>query len=326
MYLLVELCQHPGFLRALYFVLLCMDIIFIVVPIGLIIILLIDFSKAMIAGASDEAKKSTKLVGKRIISAMILFAIPWIVDVFTSSMGQMGFTTDFTNCINNARSGDFDYYEKKYKDYKDALNDARLADIASSSAVSKKTSNFYSTDSVKNSGSVINSGGMSIPVYYQGDYSDVSLANGSEKTVACCGCGFTSCAMIVSYLTDKKITPREFVDDWSRAYYVYGSGMSFGLPQAAASHYNLGTVEQTTDFDKAYQALKDGHPVMSSQGEGLFTSNAHLIVLRGVDRNGNILVNDPNKYNAVDKGYNNRSFTKSEINSSNTQYFIWPKK
>ena len=54
--------------------------------------------------------------------------------------------------------------------------------------------------------------------------------------------------------------------------------------------------------------------------------NALALKYFGVDSNGKILVNDPNKNNAVNKNYNNRAFEKSEISASGTQYFIWPKK
>lgn len=168
------------------------------------------------------------------------------------------------------------------------------------------------------------SGGLKIPIYYQGDYADVMLD--SEHSIETSGCGFTSTAMIVSYLTGKKITPRELVNDWSRKYYIPDTGMDWGLPQAAADHYNLGNVEQTTDSSKMLKALKEGHPVMCSQGPGLFTGSGHLIVLRGVTNDGKILVNDPNSYNAKTNGYNTREFTLSEIKAALLNYWIWPKK
>ena len=179
---------------------------------------------------------------------------------------------------------------------------------------------------------IYNDGGIPLPMYYQQDYPDVMLAsavpskNWEAKYVAKSGCGFTSSSMIVSYLLDKKITPREFVDDWSRKYYVRGKGMSHDLPAAAAKHYGLGEVKKVYNINEAVEALRNGHPVMSSQGPGLFTKQGHLIVLRGVTSDGKILVNDPNKNNAINKGYNNRAFTVDEIKKSGGTYFIWPKK
>jgi len=52
--------------------------------------------------------------------------------------------------------------------------------------------------------------------------------------------------------------------------------------QAAANHFGCGSVTQTSDANQVVQALSEGHPVISSQRAGLFTSGGHFIVLRGV--------------------------------------------
>lgn len=110
MYILLDACQHPGILRIIYFGSLLLDIVFTLVPIGLIVILMIDFSKAVIGG-DEKAVKSTKIVGKRIIYAMIVFCIPWIVEVFMSLMDSVGFSVNYQECLSNAKSGDFSYFD-----------------------------------------------------------------------------------------------------------------------------------------------------------------------------------------------------------------------
>lgn len=110
MYILLDACQHPGILRIIYFGSLLLDIVFTLVPIGLIVILMIDFSKAVIGG-DEKAVKSTKIVGKRIIYAMIVFCIPWIVEVFMSLMDSVGFSVNYQECLTNAKSGDFSYFD-----------------------------------------------------------------------------------------------------------------------------------------------------------------------------------------------------------------------
>lgn len=114
MYFLVEICQNPGVLRVLYFVFLLIDILFIVVPISLIIMLLVDFFKATIS-SDDTAKKSAKMAGKRIISAVLVFCVPWIVNVIMGLLNSAGFQTGYLVCSENARSGNFAYYDQLLK-------------------------------------------------------------------------------------------------------------------------------------------------------------------------------------------------------------------
>lgn len=111
MYILLEACQHPGILRILYFGKLLLDIVFTVVPIGLIVMLMIDFSKAVI-NSGDKTVKATKIVVKRIIYAMVVFCIPWIVSVFMSLLSSAGLGVDYQYCIDNIQSGDFTYFDQ----------------------------------------------------------------------------------------------------------------------------------------------------------------------------------------------------------------------
>ena len=57
MYFLLTTCQNPDVLRIIYFVKLLIDVVFVVIPIGLIVLLMVDFAKMVIAGREDEQKK-----------------------------------------------------------------------------------------------------------------------------------------------------------------------------------------------------------------------------------------------------------------------------
>ena len=54
MYILLDACKHPTFLRVLYFGYLFWEILAVVIPIGLIIMLMIDFTKAVVINKEDE--------------------------------------------------------------------------------------------------------------------------------------------------------------------------------------------------------------------------------------------------------------------------------
>lgn len=164
--------------------------------------------------------------------------------------------------------------------------------------------------------------GMQIPHYLQTDYGNIPYGGGS---IASSGCGPTSFAMIASYLTGTQITPVDAVSWCGNSYYMPGVGTYWSYFQAAASHFNCGSVRQTNDPNEVLHALSSGHPVISSQRAGLFTSGGHFIVLRGVTASGKVLVNDPN--DSTSKNYINREFNMmSEIHVTANAYWIFDSK
>ena len=53
----------------------------IVIVVALIIYLILDLGKAVMAGKEDEIKTAQKLAIKRVIYAVAVFLVPWIVSV-----------------------------------------------------------------------------------------------------------------------------------------------------------------------------------------------------------------------------------------------------
>lgn len=150
-------------------------------------------------------------------------------------------------------------------------------------------------------------GGMSIPLYLQYDnkWGSVSFGGG---TIASSGCGATSMAMVVTYLTGKQVTPDMVVSKIGNRYYRPGEGQSWSMPGGVASIYGIKLVEQcTANAEKILQYLKKGYPVVvSTTGYGTtqeFTKHGHYIVLRGLDENGKVLVNDPNDNTSTKQHY-----------------------
>ncbi len=175
---------------------------------------------------------------------------------------------------------------------------------------------------ITNSGGSYPANGMQIPHYLQTDYGNILYGGGS---IASSGCGPTSFAMIASYLTDTTITPADAVAWCGNSYYMPGVGTYWSYFQAAANHFGCGSVTQTSDANQVLQALSEGHPVISSQRAGLFTSGGHFIVLRGVTADSKVLVNDPNDNSS--KNYINREFDMmSEVHATSNAYWIFDKK
>ena len=175
---------------------------------------------------------------------------------------------------------------------------------------------------ITNSGGSYPANGMQIPHYLQTDYGNIPYGGGS---IASSGCGPTSFAMIASYLTDTTITPADTVAWCGNSYYMPGVGTYWSYFQAAANHFGCGSVTQTSDANQVLQALSEGHPVISSQRAGLFTSGGHFIVLRGVTADSKVLVNDPNDNSS--KNYINREFDMmSEVHATSNAYWIFDKK
>lgn len=168
-------------------------------------------------------------------------------------------------------------------------------------------------------------GGLAIPLYLQTDPAWGSLAypysSGRSSTIAASACGPTCFAMVASYLTSSTITPPEAL--LGGRYHVSG-GTSWSYFAAAADAFGAGSVMQTGSWSHARAALLAGHPVICSQGPGIFTSNGHFIVLRGVTDEGRILVNDPNDSQA--KSYAAREFEVWQVTSSARQYWIFEKR
>lgn len=175
---------------------------------------------------------------------------------------------------------------------------------------------------ITSTGGTYPANGMQIPHYLQTDYGSIPYGGDS---IASSGCGPTSFAMVASYLTGTTITPVDAVAWCGDSYYMPGVGTYWSYFAAAAAHFGCGTVTQTNDVNTVLKALSEGHPVISSQSAGLFTSAGHFIVLRGVTADGKVLVNDPN--DSATKNFINREFDMmSEVHATASAYWIFDKK
>lgn len=101
---IVDACTNPDILRVIYFAKLILDIVKIVIPIGLIIMGMIDFSKSVVTSDDGVQKKNMQLFIKRVIYAILVFAVPWIVETLIVTLGNLTEGVNFTDCLENADS------------------------------------------------------------------------------------------------------------------------------------------------------------------------------------------------------------------------------
>lgn len=116
-----HVCENPEILKVIQFFLIIFDAVKIIVPIALIVIGTIDFSKSVTTSDETVQKKSIQLLGKRILYAILIFAVPWIVEVIIESLGNLTKDVNFTDCLTNANKNKIQELQDKY-DSKDSSN------------------------------------------------------------------------------------------------------------------------------------------------------------------------------------------------------------
>ena len=102
---------RDAILTMIYYFKLVLRILQIAVPIGLILFGTIDMAKAVIAGDEKKMKEAQKPFIKRIVSAIIVFLIPYIVSVVVGLVTSNG---DYKGCWDAAeKAQSFDVMSTK---------------------------------------------------------------------------------------------------------------------------------------------------------------------------------------------------------------------
>ncbi|MBF0714281.1 C39 family peptidase [Gemella sp. GH3] len=132
------------------------------------------------------------------------------------------------------------------------------------------------------------------PYYIQWDrrWAHDSLGN---DDIAVGGCGPTSVAMAFSgLLNDETITPNVIAKIENEAGYYTKYGTSWSFFDYIANYYNIKTKRLTLNKDSLDKSLNSGNPVIMSVNPGKFTTVGHIVLIVGIDDNGQYIINDPN--------------------------------
>lgn len=154
-----------------------------------------------------------------------------------------------------------------------------------------------------------------IPLFLQWDERWGYDKYGSEF-IAIGGCGPTSLAMVAVGLTGNTSINPKVVSDfaYNNGYYVEGVGSKWSLMTDGASKFGLKGKEIPLSKKVIISTLKKGESIIAAMGPGTFTTQGHYIVLTGIDKDGKIIVNDPDSKERSNKTWDIDIFMKETKN------------
>ena len=289
----LDLCNKLGFLNIIRFIKIIFQIVCIIVPIGLIVMLSIDFAKNVI-NDTDFQKKNNKVIIQRIISAILLFAVPYIIKVVMT--GILGLGGDWASCYTNAsKEGMNIVFNNKYWGISaDSLDDETARELSTDTDYldNDETKSFYKkilNDYYKNKRSSSN------------DNSDDNDNSSSDTTVP------------------DNTSPK------GGKYIFIGDSRTVGLCTTITGNYNnCATSEKNPviNGDDIFIAkVGEGYSWFSSTAissmNNIIKSNSgttyNIIINMGVNDLGNIS-SYINKYNELKKTYSNHNIVIVSVN------------
>lgn len=160
-------------------------------------------------------------------------------------------------------------------------------------------------------------------VFLQQDYATTSYGS---STVGRGGCGITTMAMLATYMTDQLHTPAMLAKDYAKYHDESGTMAEMFLYVPAELGFQLD--HRAFDVDEIAQALLEGHRVVSLQVLGHFTRGGHYLLLQQYYPDDDTFqVRDSNiaNYGRLE-GHKVDAFTRDQITSGGTNFFIFQKK
>lgn len=125
----VPVCENPEILKVIYFASIIVDIVKIIVPIGLVAMAMLDFSKGVTSGNESDNKKNLSKLIKRFIYAILIFAVPWIVKILIINLGNLTKGVNYTDCLENATGDKIKELEEKFESITDGSNNYYNRDV-----------------------------------------------------------------------------------------------------------------------------------------------------------------------------------------------------
>ena len=283
----IPTCELPYVLQVIYFFKLIFDIVKVLLPICLIILVMVDFFKCLVTGNENEQKNTSKLALKRIMYAIVVYAIPYVVSLVVGILGNL--IPDYNLCITNATKENIDIYVKKYEEAKkleEEKNKIQVNEMNSvNTIVNNNISSFVSVEDNL--------------LQYDSKWKNAKLCNGSS-TMGGAGCGYVAYTMIVRAFGNGKVIPTDIVanakskcnstDGAASIYLLTCSNLNnyYGIKSRVVAdlHWNSPTIDGTKKYvNDVKQGLKNGEKF-------IILIPGHYISILGINNNDTLIVRD----------------------------------
>jgi len=190
MFISLSDCGTSWMLKTILFIKELLNIVFIVVPIALIVMLMFDLVKAVVARDEAMMKRATNLAIKRTMNAVIVFFVPTIVALFMNMLGDFG--VDYASCY-DITLNEVNQLEKDEIEQEEALEAARISSAKKKAERSaalmearSKMSTYVISADTSITGSIIKASGCDGVVFYEnGTFykpNPAGFVNGTEQT------------------------------------------------------------------------------------------------------------------------------------------------
>ena len=143
-----------------------------------------------------------------------------------------------------------------------------------------------------------------VPLFLQWDRRWGYRTYGKEM-IGLSGCGPTSLAMVIRHFdSDSTVNPYDVAKYSQDNGYVSADNFtSWKLFETGLSKYGLESQDVIPVEAKMKKALDDNKILIVSVKPGIFTERGHIIVIKGYNKNGDFLINDPNSIVNTNKAW-----------------------
>ena len=220
----VDVCENPYVLKILLFVLEIFKVVFYVIPIGLIVMLTLDFFKGVISG-EDRVSGQFVFVVKRLINTVALFLVPTFISFFMQFLSDLDlFNGEYSSCLKNTSNVSF--YTEKYQALEKQMEEERQKEI------SKKLSEYeYKTKLLNEKRNrILASSASDSSSVFVGQRYNLSDSQIRNLTAVCIGeqgaykDGVATEASVMANLYEESISNKSGRDYSSVYDFVYNSG------------------------------------------------------------------------------------------------------